>query len=182
MQALADTFHDSIKASALDKGASKVVVLNLPDITLTPRFQAVLAGVTQQAGAAAAQQAQGLIRQWIVAFNTRLASRFAGNAQVAVVDFYATLTDQVANPGKYGLTNAVDTACPVVGVGSDGLPSYNFLTCTASALSANPPAGVSGGANWWKTYIYADGLHPTPYGHELLADAVAAAVRAKNWD
>ncbi|MFC7459354.1 SGNH/GDSL hydrolase family protein [Hydrogenophaga defluvii] len=182
MQALADTFHDSIKASALDKGASKVVVLNLPDITLTPRFQAVLAGVTQQAGAAAAQQAQGLIRQWIVAFNTRLASRFAGNAQVAVVDFYATLTDQVANPGKYGLTNAVDTACPVVGVGSDGLPSYNFLTCTASALSANLPAGVSGGANWWKTYLYSDSFHPTPYGHELLADAVAAAVRAKNWD
>ena len=58
------------------------------------------------------------------------------------------------------------------------LPSF----CSASALSANPPAGVSGGANWWKTYLYSDSFHPTPYGHELLADAVAAAVRAKNWD
>ena len=182
MQALADTFHDSIKTSALDKGASKVVVLNLPDITLTPRFQAVLGAISQQAGAAAAQQAQGLIRQWIVAFNTRLASRFAGNSQVALVDFYAALTDQVANPAKYGLTNAVDTACPVVGVGSDGLPVYTFLTCPASALSATPPAGVSGGANWWRTYLYSDSFHPTPYGHELLADAVASAVRAKNWD
>lgn len=182
MQALADKFHDSIKTSALDKGASKVVVLNLPDITLTPRFQAVLGAISQQAGPAAAQQAQGLIQQWIVAFNTRLASRFAGNSQVALVDFFGTLTDQVANPGKYGLTNAVDTACPAVGVGSDGLPSYNFLTCTATALSASPPAGASGGANWWKTYLYSDSFHPTPYGHELLADAVAAAVRAKNWD
>jgi len=182
MQALADKFHDSIKTSALDKGASKVVVLNLPDITLTPRFQAVLGAISQQAGPAAAQQAQGLIQQWIVAFNTRLASRFAGNSQVALVDFFGTLTDQVANPGKYGLTNAVDTACPAVGVGSDGLPSYNFLTCTATALSATPPAGASGGANWWKTYLYSDSFHPTPYGHELLATAVAAAVRAKRWD
>ena len=79
MQALADAFHASIKASALDKGASKVVVLNLPDVTLTPRFQAVLGGVSQQAGAAAAAQVQGLIQQWIGAFNTQLASRFAGN-------------------------------------------------------------------------------------------------------
>ena len=182
MQALADKFHDSIKASALDKGASKVVVLNLPDITVTPRFQAVLGAITQQAGAGAAQQAQGLIRQWIGAFNARLASRFTGNAQVALIDFYGTLADQVANPAKYGLTNAVDTACPVVGVGSDGLPNYNFLTCTATNLSANPPTGASGGANWWKTYLYSDSFHPTPYGHELLARSVSAAVRAKDWN
>ena len=182
MQALADKFHDAIKASALDKGASKVVVLNMPDITLTPRFQAVLGAITQQAGAAQAQQAQALIRQWIGAFNAQLASRVSGNTKVALVDFYATLGDQVANPAKYGLSNAVDTACPVVGVGGDGLPTYNFPTCTATALSANPPTGVSGGANWWKTYLYSDSFHPTPYGHELLADAVTAAVRAKNWD
>lgn len=182
MQALADVFHDSIKASALDKGASKVVVLNLPDVTLTPRFQAVLAGVTQQAGAAQAQQAQALFQQWIAAFNTQLASRFSGNAKVAVVDFFGTLTDQVANPAKYGLSNVVDTACPAVGVGGDGLPTYNFPTCTATALSANPPFGLISGPNWWKTYLYSDSFHPTPYGHELLADAVSDAVRAKNWD
>lgn len=182
MQALADKFHDSIKTSALDKGASKVVVLNLPNITLTPRFQAVLGAISQQAGSAAAQQAQGLFQQWMGAFNARLASRFAGNTRVVIVDFYATMTDQVANPAKYGLSNAVDTACRAVGVGGDGLPSYNFLTCTANSLSANPPAGVSGGTNWWKTYLFSDSFHPTPYGHGLLADAVSAAVRAKNWD
>lgn len=182
MQALADKFHDAIKASALDKGASKLVLLNMPDITLTPRFQAVLGAITQQAGAAQAQQAQALIRQWIGAFNAQLASRVSGNTKVALVDFYATLGDQVANPAKYGLSNAVNTACPVVGVGGDSLPTYNFPTCTATALSANPPTGVSGGVNWWKTYLFSDSFHPTPYGHELLADAVTAAVRAKNWD
>jgi phospholipase/lecithinase/hemolysin len=182
MQALADKFHDAIKASALDNGASKVVVLNMPDITLTPRFQAVLGAITQQAGAAQAQQVQALIRQWIGAFNAQLASRVSGNTKVALVDFYATLGDQVANPAKYGLSNVVNTACPVVGVGGDGLPTYNFPTCTATALSANPPTGVSGGVNWWKTYLFSDSFHPTPYGHQLLANAVTAAVRAKNWD
>ena len=182
MQALADKFHDSILASALDKGATKVVVLNLPDITVTPRFQAVLGAIGQQAGAPAAQQAQGLIRQWIGAFNARLTSRFAGNNRVAIVDFYGILSDQVANPAKYGLGNVVDTACPVVGVGSDGLPTYNFPACTAAALSANPPTGATGGANWWKNYLYSDSFHPTPYGHELLASAVKSAVRFKNWD
>lgn len=182
MQALADAFHAAIKASALDKGASKVVVLNLPDITLTPRFRQVLAGVTQQAGAAAAQQAQALFRQWIMAFNARLASRFDGNANVAVVDFYGIQTDQTANPAKYGLTNASDTACPITGTDDNGLPTYTFLTCTTTALSANPPSGSTGGANWWKTYLYSDSFHPTPLGHALMANAVTAAVRAKNWD
>lgn len=182
MVALANAFHGAIQASALDKGASKIALLNLPDITLTPRFQQVLAGVAQQAGAAQAQQAQALFRQWITAFNTQLASRFAGNAKVAVVDFYGTLTDQVAHPAKYGLSNAAGTACPVVSVGSDGLPNYNFLTCTATALSANPPGGLISGPNWWKTYLFSDSFHPTPYGHQLLADSVSAAVRAKGWN
>ena len=182
MQALADRFFDNIKASALDKGASKVVVLNMPDITLTPRFGAVLGAIAQTAGAAQAQQAQALFRQWIAAFNTQLAARSAGNDKVAVVDFYAALSDQVSRPAAYGLSNVTATACPVTGVGSDGLPSYTFATCTAGSLSANPPAGVSGGANWWKSYLFSDSFHPTPYGHELLANAVSAAVRARTWN
>src|SRR6184192_4406927 len=43
---MADTYYASVKASALDKGATHVAVLNVLDITLTPRFQAVLVGVS----------------------------------------------------------------------------------------------------------------------------------------
>ena len=185
MARLADLFFDAIKAQALDKGAQKVVVLNAPDITLTPRFAAVLGGVSQSfgggaAGQAAATQLQGLIRNWIGAFNTQLASRFNGVSSVAILDFYGVFTDQVTNPAKYGFTNVKDTACPVTGVGSDGLPSYSFPTCTASALSAKPPTG--GTADWWKTYIFSDGFHPTPKGHELMADEVLKLVKAKGWN
>ena len=177
MQALADTFHGQIKAQVLDKGATRVAVLDMPDITLTPRFRAVLAGVATSTNAATAQALQGGIRQWIGAFNSRLHSKFASDTRVAVVPFNADFTDEVNNPGTYQLSNVIDAACPVTGMGSDGLPSYNFLTCTSAALDAT--AGKTPG--WWKSYAFSDGFHPTPYGHQLLAASVSRALARAGW-
>lgn len=177
MQKLADTFFDQISAQLLDKGAQRVVVLNVPDITLTPRFRAVLAGVTQQAGAGAAQQLEGAIRQWVSGFNTRIASKAASDARLLISDFNGTFTDIVQNRAKYALTDTSNAACPVVGQGSDGLPSYDFPKCTSQALDAL--AGKAAG--WWKPYLFSDGFHPTPRGHELMAQAVRSQMDAKGW-
>lgn len=177
MLALADTFYNDIRNNVLNRGARNVVVLNMPDITLTPRFKAVLSGVAAQAGAAAAANVQALIRSWIGSFNARLNGLAANDPRVVVIDFYATFTQQVASPGSFGLSNAADTACPIVGVDSSGLPAYNFLTCTDSALDATP--GRSAG--WWKTWLFSDGFHPTPYGHQIMGDAVVRAIRAVGW-
>jgi phospholipase/lecithinase/hemolysin len=182
MQGLADKFADDIQTHALGNGAKRVVVLNLPDIALTPRFSAVLFGVSQQVGDVAAAQVKGLIQQWVDAFNAKLAERFAGHASVAVIDFNTNFRAQVANPGTYGLTNATGTACPITGVDQDtGLPEYTFSTCTAAALSAAPPEGATGGADWWKTYLFSDGFHPTPKGHELAAAEVKKVLAARGW-
>ena len=177
MQALADTFHGQIKAQVLDKGATRVAVLDMPDITLTPRFRAVLASVAASTNAATAQALQGGIRQWIGAFNSRLHSKFAGDTRVAVVPFNADFTDEVNNPNTYQLSNVIDAACPVTGVGNDGLPDYNFLSCTSAALDAT--AGKTPG--WWKSYAFSDGFHPTPYGHQLLAASVSRALARAGW-
>ena len=132
MQALANRFHDAIKTQALDKGASKIVVLNVPDVTLTPRFQSVLGAITQQAGAAQALQVQGLIQQWIGAFNAQLASRFAGNTKVAIVDFYATLTDEQkaqlnkAGPRRWGCFLAASDFSAAASPSAS--PSFSFST------------------------------------------------------
>jgi outer membrane lipase/esterase len=184
MQKVADTYYNAIKANALDKGATHVLVLNAPDITLTPRFQMVLVGVAQAsgggtAGATAAATLQGAIRQWIGAFNTELAARVAGDSRIAVDDFYADFTDEVAHPAAYGLTNATNASCPVTGVDASGLPVYNFAACTTTALDANPPAGASAG--WWQTWAFSDGFHPTPFGHHLLADSVSRALARAGW-
>jgi phospholipase/lecithinase/hemolysin len=182
MEKLADKFYDSIKASALDKGAEHVAVLNMPGILNTPRFQMVLTGIGAAAGATARAQSEALFKSWVETFNARLATKVAGEKRIVLVDFYTAFNDQIAHPEQYGLTNVKTPACPVAGIGSDGLPAYNFQTCTAAALSAmTPPAGATGGANWWQTYAFSDGFHPTPYGYQLLSQLVAKSLATAGW-
>jgi len=180
MQALADKFYASIKANALDKGAQQVLVLNMPGITNTPRFQMVLNSIGAAAGATARAQSEALFKGWISAFNTQLDAKFAGDSRVAVADFYTAFNDQVAMPAQFGLSNASTPACPIKGLGSDGLPTYDFATCTATALSAAPPTGVSD-PNWWKGYAFSDGFHPTPYGHQLVYQLISKSLAIKGW-
>ncbi|RTL22299.1 MAG: phospholipase [Burkholderiales bacterium] len=192
MTALADKFYASIKASVLDKGATRVVVMNIPDITYTPRFQMVLDGIAKAygggtAGATARAQSQSLFQAWMTAFNTELATKFAGNDNVIVIDFYKAFQDQVLAPipagstNQYGLQNVSTPACPITGTGSDGLPTYTFPTCTSAALSAAPPSGATGGADWWKSYAFSDSFHPTLYGHQLTQQLIGKALSNKGW-
>lgn len=178
MMALANKMYDAVKTQALDKGAKNVVVLNMPGITNTPRFQGVLALVAAAngggtAGATARAQTEALIKQWATAFNAQLKANFANNSSVVLVDFYGRFNDQIARPAAYGLTNVTVPACPTTGTGTDGLPTYDAASCTATSLSAQtPPAGATGGTSWWKTYLFSDGFHPTIYGYQLMGDLV----------
>jgi outer membrane lipase/esterase len=186
MTALADKFYASIKTSVLDKGATHVVVLNIPDITFTPRFQMVLDSIAAAsgggtAGATARAQSQALFQGWMKAYNAQLAAKIAADERVVLVDFYTAFQDQVAMPAQFSLTNVKTPACPISGLGSDGLPTYNFPACTATALSAAPPTGATGGADWWKTYAFADSFHPTLYGHQLTQQLIAKALSIKGW-
>ncbi len=182
MVALANTFYDAIATNVLDKGAKRVAVLNMPSIYNTPRLQQVLRGVSASAGPAASAQVLALSKGWIEAFNAQLSARFAGDERVTVVDFYTSFNDQVVNPAQFSFTNATDAACPITGVGGDGLPTYTFPTCSDASLSAmTPPAGATGGADWWRSYVFADGFHPTPYAHQLLSQLVARSIAQAGW-
>jgi len=184
MVALADALVDTLQSEALDKGAQRVVVLNAPDVTRTPRFQAVLAGVALAsgggaAGAAVADQVATLARAWVGAFNGRLAQRLAGESRVAVVDFYSALNQWLTSPSAYGLSNTSTPACPATGVDSQGLPTYSIQTCTEASLTAAPPTGA--GANWWNAYVFSDNFHGTPRTNELMGDLVIDALDARGW-
>jgi phospholipase/lecithinase/hemolysin len=180
LQKLADTYYTVIKTNTLDKGATHVTVLDMPDITLTPRFRDVLGQVAVAngggaAGAAAAAQLQAIIRQWITGFNTELRARIGSDTRVALVPFFADFTEEVTNPAIHGLTNVTDRACGVIGVPDFGNPA----PCTSAALDASPPPGLAPG--WWQTWTFSDGFHPTPFGHRLLAASTARAIARAGW-
>ncbi len=179
MVALADHFYKQIKESALDKGAQRILLINMPDITNTPRFQMVLAGVEAASNAQTRAQTQGLIGSWVSAFNSRLAANAANESRIAVVDLYSNLNDQVVNPSQYNLTNAKTPVCPITGIGKDKLPEYDFPTCTDVALAALAPTGQS--SDWYKSYLFSDGFHPTPYGHQLASQLLARSLAQKGW-
>lgn len=182
MQALARQFAETIRANTLAKNAPRVAVLNMPGVTLTPKFRMVLGSVAATAGAAAAAQAETLFDTWVQAFNAQLAASLAGDDRVVVVDFYTSFKDQAANPAQYQLSNITTPACPVTGRGSDGLPTYDFPSCTAAALSSmTSPPGAPAAADWWQRYGFADSFHPTPYGHQLVGQLVSRSLSRAGW-
>jgi phospholipase/lecithinase/hemolysin len=170
MQSLARTFWNTVKANTLDKGATRVALVEVPDLTLTPRFRSIAADLSATEGGAAATAFQTAFRQWIVGFNSELNRLAAGDARVVVVPYFADFSAQNTNPAASGLTNSTQASCP---------PEGDFPACTDAALDASPPAGLSAG--WWKTWFYSDNFHPSPRGHELLAAVVNRSLAQAGW-
>jgi phospholipase/lecithinase/hemolysin len=148
------------------KGAKYIVVVNIPDVANTPyALGAELASPGSKA----------LIDGLVTTFNTQLKTQLAGNANVLLVDAYTINRDQVLNPAPYGLTDVTHTACDVTGTFL-----ANFGGSSLGCSAANPAsmtAGVSGDTH----YLFADGVHPTPYGYWLLARYVAKEMLVKGW-
>ncbi|MEY4766768.1 MAG: hypothetical protein RI907_3441, partial [Pseudomonadota bacterium] len=185
MTKLAQTLAASIKTQALDKGAKRVVVLNTLDVTRTPKLAPYIAA-TPSLGP--------LFRAWVQAYNTALSSELAAYSdRVVIVDLYTGFNDELSNPTQFGLTNVSATVC-------DEVVNHNATTTmsTASSVTLATPSTVSAcsdsaasaitpqhdavnGTNWWKTYLFADNFHPTPYGHQLLGQLVAKRLTEAGW-
>lgn len=177
MEKAADELAEAIAEHLLARGATRVAVLNVPDITLTPRFSAAFDKLVQEHGAGDAEDIRGAVRQAVGAFNARLQERLGNDARVALVDLRAAVDDQIARAADHGLSDALRAACPVTGQSSSGLPQWSLQTCTSALLDAASPGAPPG---WWTTWAFSDGFHPTPAGHRLLAGTVNAALAA-NW-
>ena len=115
---------------------------------------------------------------WISAFNAELASKVGADDRVVQVDFSA-FNDQVAMPAQFGLSNVKTPACPIVGVGSDGI----FADMTSPAAPAQrsrqrprpaPAAVPTGGRAMPSLTASTHALRPPAHA---AADCQALAVR-----
>jgi phospholipase/lecithinase/hemolysin len=150
----------------LAKGATHVVVLTLPDVSLTPY---ALGADAVSPGSAA------LVKQMTVAFNTELQKDLTASDSLVVVDVFAASEDQAAHPAQYGLSDVTHPACDLTKVGSS-------LVCTkATLISALLPTPATAPASAANGFEYADSVHPTPFGYSLLATLVEENLAIKGW-
>lgn len=165
MTKLADKLYAGIQTNLLDKGATKVALLNIPNITQTPRLGQARTTI------AGGEAAVPIFVEWVETYNKRLAANIGSEKRIIAVDYRKLVNDAITD--KNLLVSNVDTpACPSNGTGVlDRLPTYDLKSCTSGSLSANPPAGQTG-SDWWVHYFWADSVHPTPYLHNLLARGV----------
>lgn len=145
-----------VQTQVLARGAKFVVVVNLPDVSETPFALALDA------------QTRGLVNTLVTTFNSQLQIRLAGTP-VVMVDAYTQGRDQFANPSQYSLTNVTTPAC------SNTSPANPLA---GSSLACTAASTVPGDTS---KFLFADTVHPTPYGYQLLAQFVALQMAKAGW-
>jgi phospholipase/lecithinase/hemolysin len=150
------TLGNLIKTEVLAKGAKRVMVLNIPDVASTPFAKS--RELTDPGTTA-------LIDAMVKAFNTQLATALKDVPGVRLGDAYSVSKDQATNPAAYGLTNVTSVAC-----------GTNFLN--GSALVCNGSNLIAGDTS---RYQFADDVHPTAYGHQLLAQFAIKELAQAGW-
>jgi outer membrane lipase/esterase len=98
-----------------------------------------------------------------VAYNNALFSGLSSaGLRVIPLDTFHLLSEVIANPSQFGLTNVTGTACQ---------PQI-----TAQSLTCNPNTYVNANAPY--TYLFADGVHPSLAGHAIMGDYAISVLEA----
>src|SRR5450830_1405383 len=162
----------------VNKGAKHVVVLNLPDMSLTPSARGTI--IYNADGSIKDNSSQQLVLALVNAFNAELQKDLGVTLGVPangvlLVDFFTNMQNNVNDPGHYALTNTKDVACnltaPANALATVGLDDGSSLVCNGSNLIAGDTSH----------YMFADKVHPTPYSHKLLSQVVNKIMIQAGW-
>ncbi len=128
-------------------GAKNLLIVNSPDLSLTPaiqRLDALFPG-TSLAAAMASQQ----FNMNLAALLDELSLAFPG-LEIMRLDLYQVIHQAVADPGSFGLSNVAD---PCV------MPNQPPYACKKP-----------------KRFLFWDGIHPTRAAHRIIAGEAAQAL------
>jgi phospholipase/lecithinase/hemolysin len=163
----------SLADQTLSKGAKYVLVYTLPDSALTPFGQSLAGGTT--CDVQDPTQACYLLSNLVNVFNQQLLNDLQGKA-VKVIDGHALLAQEIANPAQFGLSNVTTPWCsPLTGGSPTSAP--NSLLCNAETPNTAAGASLANVGSW----LFADGVHPTPAGYTVIANATHAALISYGW-
>lgn len=157
-----------IKDQILANGARRVAVLNLPDFSSLPGF------------ASQPAENRALLTQMTAEFNASLVEGLAGTS-VRVIDARALFNAVLAKPAAYGFVNVTTPACDpakIQAVTGGRITDGSSLFCNAAA--GQPFNTMKTGAST-TTWAFADGVHPTPGGHKVVADTVISQLKEFGW-
>jgi len=142
-------------AKIVQNGATHVVVVNLPNIGLTPD------GLASSDGGANLTQLSQLFNDTL---NSGLQQQGV-QSKVILIDSYTWFDQVISNPQAYGftVTNTAQACSP------SKTPHDTSLLCSPATYVA---------PNADQTYMFADELHPTTHLHTLFAQYVEQQVAA----
>ena len=130
-------------------GGTRFVVINAPDLGLTPALKLVDAAFSAELGLPPGTVIAAATA-YSVAFNTALSSVVGAIPGVEIINIFDTFQELVFNPQDFGLTNSSD----------------------ACVTPEQPPYACRKADN----YVFWDGVHPTKVAHSIIAAVVAEAL------
>lgn len=141
----AGNITDDIEALYND-GARQFLVMNLPKLGVTPRYNGTAASIADW---------NGRTQAFNSLLDTQLDTLEMALSQIDILrfDIEALFDSVVANPSEFGFTNVIAPAAPGLEPGDFFYDSENIVT--------NPDE-----------YLFWDEVHPTRAGHAALAGAI----------
>lgn len=159
------------------KGAKYVLVYTLPDSSLTPFGRGLpYTGMTPPQAPPAGYVCDNtvtstpcyLLSNLVQVFNQRLLNDLQGQP-VKVLDGFNLLNQEIANPAQFGFTNVTTPWC-------------NPATTSALLCNVNTPNSAAGASvDNLGSWLFADSVHPTPAGYQVIANATLQAMKGFGW-
>jgi len=151
----------------LPAGAKHVVVVNIPDVSVTPL------------GIGLGAQTQAIIQMMVEAFNQQLAAGLAGHTDTVLqVDLYTQSQQEHADPDQYGLTEVDTPACDLTDSRGQTTPGAELLAGVPTSLLCTTGTTLATDVS---RYEYADTVHPTPYAYSLITSLVVTRMAQNGW-